>query len=152
LEKGVAYDPANAFAAYELQVGLVSGQETLNNQPTRISAQTDDGAGNITFRIFPSPDIVYNVAVIYQQAAPQFTLTTQTWAPVPDFMSYLYDSGFIARGFQYFADPRYEVEMQMFLSNLVANSEGLSESQKNLWISDRLNSLRQSAAVQSGKR
>ena len=151
LEKGVAYDPNNGLNPIELQVGLNLAMDTLPNQPTRISAQSDDGNGNITFRIFPNPDAVYNVVVIRQNAASQFASPTQTWAPIPDYLSYLYNEGFIAKAFEYLGDPRFQTAAQLFFSDLAANAEGLEQSQKNLWLQDRLNSMRQTAAAQAGR-
>ena len=152
LEKGVAYDPNNAYAAYELQVGLIIGAETLNNQPCRITTETWDNEGNVTFRIFPAPDVVYNVCVIYQNAAPQFSSVLQSWTPIPDWFSYIFNSGFRALAYDYFADPRFSSEIQLFYQNLAANAEGLSETQKSLWLQDRLSSVRQTNMVAQGKR
>ena len=151
IEKATAYDPNNANSAYELQVGLNTAVEPLNNQPTRIVAQLDDDAGNITFRLFPAPDAIYAVIVESQNAAQLFTLTTQTWNPLPDYFSGLYTTGCLAKTFEYANDPRWVPEMQMFLQQLAAASENLDLTQKNLWLSDRLNSLRQTNSVQQGR-
>lgn len=152
LEKAVAYDTNNGFAAYELQVGLNLGRENTTNQASRISTQYDDNQGNITFRIFPAPDQIYNIGLEYQNAATLFTSVENTWAPIPDYLSFLYNTGFIAKGYDYTNDSRYQGQMQMFLQDLVSASEGLSESEKNIWLTDRLNSMRETLAVQNGKR
>jgi hypothetical protein len=151
LEKAVAYDPSSGYYAFELSNELVMGAETLPNQPTRISAQYDDGAGNITFRITPAPDKVYNVVVDYQQSAPQFSSLTQTWVPIPDYLSYLVNEGFFAKGAEYCNDPRNQEAMQLFLTDLAAVSEGLSQTQKNLWLTSKINSMRQTMTAQQGR-
>lgn len=151
IEKAVAYDPTSGYQAYELQVELIKGQETQPNQPARIAAQYDNGTGLITFRIFPAPDQAYGIVVEYQNSAQLFTALTQTWAPVPDYLSYLYNEGTQAKAYEYFSDPRFQTAMQLFMSDLAANAEGLTETQKNLWLSDRLNSVRQTMMVQSGR-
>ena len=151
IEKAVAYDPNDGYAAFELQVELIKGVETNANQPTRISAQYDDGAGNITFRLFPAPSQVYNIVVEWQQSAPQFSSLTQTWAPIPDYLSYLYNEAFQAKAFEYSNDPRFTSSMQLFLTDLAAASTGLDLTQKNIWLADRLNTMRQTAAVQAGR-
>ena len=151
LEKGTAYDPANGLVAYELKVDLLKAAETLSNQPTTISAQGDDGNGNITFRIFPSPDTVYNICLEFQNAASLFTATTQTWAPIPDYISYVFNEGFDAKTFDYLGDPRFQTSMQLFYQSLTATSEGLTETQKNLWLSDRLNTIRQTNVASGGR-
>lgn len=152
IEKATAYDPNNANSAYELQVGLNTAVEPLNNQPTRIVAQLDNDAGGITFRLFPAPDTIYNVIVESQNAAQLFTTTTQTWAPIPDYYSGLVTSGMLAKTYEYANDPRYGTAMQLFLQQLAAASENLNETQRNLWLSDKMNSLRETLAVQNGRR
>jgi hypothetical protein len=152
IEKGTGYDPNNGNCAFELLNELVIAGETLPNQPTRIAKLLEDGSGNITFRLFPPPDKVYNIVVEYQQSASLFTSLTQTWGPVPDYLKYLYDEGFFAKAAEYSNDPRYMQAMQMFLTDLAANSEGLSETQKNIWLESKLNAIRQTSAVQSGRR
>jgi hypothetical protein len=152
IEKATMYDTGNANAPYELQVSLNQSVDSLNNQSNRIVAQYDDDSGNITFRMFPAPDAVYNVVVEYQNSASLFTATTQTWTPIPDYLSYLYNLGFLAKVYEYANDPRQQITLQLFLQQLAAASEGLSESQKNLWLTDRLNSMRETAAVQQGRR
>ena len=152
IEKATAYDLSNGNSAYELQVYLNKSADPLSNQPTSISAQYDDDSGNITFRVFPTPDAVYSVVVEYQKSAPQFSSLTQTWSPLPDYMSYIFNEGYMAKAYDYFSDPRYMGSMQMFLTNLAAASENLNETEKNIWLENRLNSMRQTAAVQSGRR
>ena len=97
LEKATLYDTQNGFAVFELSTKLDSAIDNNPNQPTRISVQNDDGAGHITFRIFPAPDSVYNCCLEFQNAASQFTLLSQTWSPIPDYFSYLFNQGFIAK-------------------------------------------------------
>jgi hypothetical protein len=151
IEKAVAYDPVNGFAAFELQNDLIKGADTNSNQPARIAAQYDDGNGNITFRVFPAPDAAYSIVVEYQKSAPQFASLTQTWAPIPDYLSYIFNTGFQAKGFDYSNDPRFSSSMQLFLQHLAAAAEGLDSSQKNLFLEDKLNTLRQTARVQAGR-
>ncbi len=151
IEKAVAYDPANALVAYELQVELIKGLDTNSNQPQRIAAQYDTGDGNITFRIFPAPDAVYAIVVEYQKSAPQFTSLSQTWAPIPDYLSYIVNEGYQGKAFDYSNDPRAQVSMGLFFQNVAAANVGLDSTQKNIWLADKLNTLRQTAAVQAGR-
>ncbi len=152
MEKAVCYDPSNGYSAQELQIGLIFAIETAPNQPTRISAQLDDDSGNITFRVFPAPDRVYNIVVDYQNAAQLFTSVTQLWTPIPDYLSYVYNQGFQAKAYEYLNDPRFQVTMELFLQNLAANAEGLDDSQKNIWLQDKLNTMRQMQNLQTPKR
>lgn len=151
LEKAVLYNPTSGYVATELQVELVKGEDTNPSTPQRIAAQGDDGEGNITFRIFPAPDEIYNVVLIFQNAAELFTATTDTWSPIPDYMSFVFNEGMDYKTFEYLGDPRMQSSGQLFFQSLAQMSEGLSESAKNLWLSDKLNTLRQTAAVQAGR-
>lgn len=152
LEKGTIYEPANGYLAHELSVGLLKAGESLSAQSTSIAAQYDDDEGNITFRLFPAPDQVYNVVIESQNAAQLFTSSAQMWTPIPDYLSYIYTQGMLARAYEYLNDPRWIGSMQLFYQQLSEVSEGLSESQKNLWLESRLNSIRQEQGVSSGKR
>lgn len=151
LEKAVEYDPTSGYAAAELQVQLLLGEDTLPNQTSRIAAQYDDGQGNITFRIFPAADKIYNVVLEYQNAAQLFTSTASTWSPIPDYFSAIYNDGFDYRTFTYLADPRAQTSGQSFYQSLAQMAEGLSLSEKNIWLQDKLSTLRQTAFVQSGR-
>ena len=151
LEKAVLYDPQSGYVATELQVELLKGEDTLANVPQRIAAQLDDLEGNITFRIFPSPDQIYNVVLLFQNAATLFTDVTNTWTPIPDYMSYVYNQGVDYKTFEYLGDPRAQTSGQLFFQSLAQMAEGLTESQKNLWAADRLNSIRQQNMLQTGR-
>jgi hypothetical protein len=131
---------------------LVIAGETLPNQPTRIAAVLDDASGNITFRLFPAPDRPYNIVVEFQNSAQLFSSLSQTWNPIPDYLSYIYNQGFIGRAYEYMSDPRFGPALQIFYTQLADLAEGLDTSQKNLWLADKLNSMRQTMAAQQGKR
>lgn len=148
IEKATAYDPLNGFAAYELQNGLIYAADTLPNQPARIAAVFDNGDGLITFRIFPAPDKVYSIVVEFQNAAQLFTSPTQTWAPIPDYLSFIYNTGYDYRAEEYMSDPRAMSTGQLFYTQLANFAEGLTESQKNIWLADKVNSLREISKVQ----
>jgi len=152
MEKATCYDPQNGYSAQELKIELITAGESLPNQPTRISAVADDGLGNITFRVFPAPDKVYEIVVEHQNAAQLFETTSQTWTPIPDYLSFLFNQGFQAKSYEYMNDPRFGPAMQLFYTQLTDVAEGLSESQKNIWLKDKLDSMRQMQAVQQGRR
>lgn len=142
----------NPGRSIELSNELVLASEILTNQPSTISAQLDDDNGNITFRIFPPPDRAYTLYIIYQKAAAKFTSLSQTWAPLPDYTSYLFHQGFKALCYEYMGDERFGFALQLFMQQLVAANEGLSETEKNIFLQERMNTLREQVSVQSGKR
>lgn len=151
IEKAVLYYPVNGNQTQELEVENNLAIESRPNQPTKISAQFDDGEGNITFRLVPAPDEVYNIEVTSQKAAGTFTDLTDTWSPLPDYMSYVFNTGFAAKCYEYMNDPRFQAVMQLFLQQTVAANEGLTDDQKSIFLSDRLNTQRQTQNVVQGK-
>lgn len=151
IEKAVSVQVANGGLSQELDIDNNLMAESRAGQLTRISAQLDDDAGNVTFRVFPAPDDKYQVDVTYQKAAPVFVGLTDTWAPIPDYLSYVYNEGFLARALEYKNDPRAPGAMQSFTQLLLAANQGLTDAQRNLFVTDRLNLQRQTQLVSSGR-
>jgi hypothetical protein len=125
---------------------LVLGDSSDSGRPINISSQVDDGAGNITFRLYPVPDSGYTVTVIYQKVPTLFASTTQTWAPIPDQYAYVFNAGFLATALEMVDDARFAPQQEMFLRSLVAACSGLDETQKNLILETKLVTLRQQQA------
>lgn len=133
-----AADTGTSFVSPQVQkeneVQLVLGDDTTVGRPGLLSAQGDDGAGNITFRLMPgSPDQTYLVRAIYQGKPSLFTLLTSTWSPIPDEFSYIYDTGFLALAMAVTQDPRFPEFNQRFVAHLLGAAEGLEETKKNLF-------------------
>jgi hypothetical protein len=139
LEKATVTDNTVSPAiVHELEVVLNLGEETQPNLPTRIAARLDDGNGNITFRLIPPPDKIYTVTLTYQQSAGLFKNLTDTWAPIPDYLSFLYNTGFAAKTYEYLADGRFGPLLSTFLRQVVATNGGLSESQVAIFLADHV--------------
>ena len=132
----------------ELQVALDLSEDQAQNPPVHIAARLDSGTGNITFRLLPPPDKAYIVTMTYQKAAATFAALTETWSPIPDYFSYLCNQGFAAKAYEYFGDERFPVSMAMFVRQVIAANEGLSESQKNIFLGERLNTQRETQSSQ----
>jgi hypothetical protein len=151
IEKAYITDPSDGARTTELEVSMNLAVESTPNLPARISPVFEDGSGDVTFRVFPAPAQEYIVTVTYQKAAPIFQSTSETWAPIPDYMSYLYNLGFLAKTYEYINDPRYLPTMQLFLQSTVSANQGLTETQKSIFLLDRMDLLRQQVGVQSGR-
>lgn len=106
--------------------------DSRQDRPHSISAEYDDGSGNITFRLMPCPDKVYPVSITLQQKPPVMTGMQSTWSPIPDEYSRLYNWGFLALMYMYADDPRFQYANQKFVANLLSTSEGLTETEKNI--------------------
>lgn len=153
LEKAVIFDPAapaQTSASHELEVYKVLGKESKRNRPDSIATLLDDNNGNITFRLFPVPDKVYKVDLVFQNApifVPQgANLSTTTWAPIPDKMAYIYQRGYLAQVQGIYNSQLFLAGMEMFFRQLVAAAEGLTEAEKAIYLDDQLRILRTKAA------
>jgi hypothetical protein len=135
----------------ELTVKNVMGQTNANeqDQPEFIGTVFDDNAGNITFRLLPPPDDKYNIFPVYQMKPVLFTSITQTWAPIPDEYGYVYNAGFLGLALAFFDDPRAERWLQKFALSLIGISDGLDETQKNLFLGNYLETIRQMVKSQN---
>lgn len=102
--------------------------------PAHIAPQVDDNAGNITFRLLPLPDQIYQITVIFQKRIPAlFTSLSGTWAPIPDHYSFLYQWGLTALMLAYSGNPMWQQFNSKFVAALLGIAEGLSEDQKNIF-------------------
>lgn len=138
-DTGVAISGSQAEITNIVNV-LGSGAEL--GTPNSLAPQIDDNSGNITFRILPVPDGVYQVTILFQKAIPALiTSTSSTWAPIPDKYAYVYEWGFLALMAAYLQDPKWQSYNQKFVSALLGIAEGISEDQKNIFQQAWLNSM-----------
>lgn len=147
LERGSVNDGTET---HDLEVALSQGATQTQERPTHISARLDDSNGAIVFRLFPAPDKVYTVGITYQKACPNFVTTADTWHPIPDFFSYMYNTGFLAKAYEYVGDEKFANTMQLFFKQVISASEGLKDSQKNLFLDAAINTMREVQSVQRG--
>ncbi len=108
--------------------------ESSQNRPEFVGPYSEDGTGNVTFRVFSSPDKPYPVSIHAQLAAPAVTSINQTWAPIPDYLQYVYDWGFLALMWQFSDDPRAAYANNQFKAALLGRQEGLTEEQRNIFL------------------
>jgi hypothetical protein len=127
----------------ELAVQMDLGIEATQNQPVFLAPELDNNAGSITFRLSPVPDKVYTVTITSQNAPPNFANLTDTWSPLPDYLSYLYMQGFMAKSYEYFVDERFGSTMSLFVKQLVAANGGLDQTQVNLFLGQRIDLQRE---------
>lgn len=133
LEGASATISGSSFALKEIKQDLTVGTES--GRPQSIAPQIDDNAGNITFRFLPVPDAIYTVVPYFQKRIPGlFTSLSGTWAPIPDQFQYLYSYGFLALAMAYDDDARFPVFNQKFIAHLLGAQQGLSETERNMFL------------------
>ena len=145
LEKAVMIDAGGN--AHELDVQLNIGKNDTQNQPFIISPVIEVNDGSVVFRIQPPPEQAYTVYLTWQRSASLFTSLGDPWYPIPDYFSYIYNQGYLAKTYEYLSDERFAPATQMFVKSLVAANEGLTESQVNIFLAERLITARQSQDV-----
>jgi hypothetical protein len=127
-----ATPPAWQALDARLSLGLTSDLD----RPNAIAAEVDDNAGNITFRLLPSPDQAYPISLTTQNKAALFAGTASFWAPIPDEFSYLYNFGFLALTLLYADDPRWQWANQKFVAHLLGAAQGLTATQISVFLNN----------------
>jgi hypothetical protein len=120
----------------EIQSKISLGLDSTQARPKFISAQADDGLGDITFRLMQCPDAAYPVAITIQQKPPVFTSVNQTWAPIPDEYSHIYNWGFLALMWMFADDSRFVFANQKFIAHLLAANQGLNQTEINIFLNN----------------
>lgn len=120
----------------ELKVQNNLALDSRNARPTFVGPQVEDGTGNVTFRVMPSPNAAYPIGLRVQVAAPLITSINQSWAPMPDFMQYIFSWGFLALVWAFADDARFQIANAKFTAGLLARAEGLTEEERNIFLNN----------------
>lgn len=145
LEAATSVDPVSG-KIFEIEVSQLLEKDSTPNRPQKIAPILDDNAGNITFRIYPVPDQAYPITLTFQKAAPQAVapLGTTTWSPIPDRYAFLYEQGMMALMQGMYNAQLYGLNLEIFFRQLVGAAEGLTETEKAIFLEDQLRILRTS--------
>jgi hypothetical protein len=136
---------AGPSMALELKWGAMTEDRALD-RPTFIATQESDESGTtFTFRLMPVPDQLYRVNLIYQEAPTSFAHLSDTWG-IPDQLQYIYNYFFAFFMFDYFENPKAERYRQLAVAALLARQSGLSETDRNLFLGNWLEVMKQEAS------
>lgn len=137
---------------YELTVKNNLSLDSETGRPEFIGPHVEDENGNVTFRVQPAPVANYPITVHAQLSAPEITSINQTWAPIPDFMQYIYNWGFLALIWMFSDDPRFAIANQKFMAGILGRAEGLTDTERNIFLNN-WNDLtgHQQAVMQQGQ-
>ena len=114
-------------------------------QSVAVENQQDDG---IVLRLNSIPDNAYTLSGFYQKAPNPMTSLAASWAPIPDNLGYIYDWGFLAMVGMITKDARQPMFAQKFVSHLLGTQDGLSATQRNIFIGDWLALMNEQQRVQ----
>lgn len=126
----------------ELEIHQVLGVETKKYAPAKIAAQLDNNAGTITIRFLPPPEQTYQAYLTYQKAPILATSLSATWAPIPDRYAFIYETGMLALLQGMYSPQLYALNMELFFRQLIGAAEGLSETEKAIFLEDKLRMVR----------
>ncbi len=104
-------------------------------RPSFIAVDLDNDAGQITFDVQPTADQTYPYTFVYQEAPPLMTGLTSTWGPIPDYLGYLYNWGFLALMLESVDSTRSMNARRIFVASALSVAEGLKEADRNIFIS-----------------
>jgi hypothetical protein len=117
------------------------GESIDQQQPVTLAVQLNTVGTSVKFRFLGVPDKIYSVVVWYQKFVALMTTTSSAWT-APDYMSYIYNRGFLAHLYEAKGDPRAQQEKIAFAAALLATAEGLTESEKNIFLMQYLSTPR----------
>lgn len=120
---------------FELQIKNTLTHESVQARPVYLSPHSEDGNGNMTFRVSPAPDKPYPVLMHVQNIPTPITSMNQVWS-MPDFMQYIYEAGFLALLWEFADDPRAAQQVSRFKAALLGKAEGLTEEEKNIFLNN----------------
>ncbi len=133
LEKANVVDEASK--PWECEVKRVLARDSSpSSRPKYVSNFIENGDGTFVFRVMPPPDEAYELYGIYQKAAPQITSPASLWSPIPDRYGYIVDWLFLGLMAVLLNDARWPQFNQKGIAHLLGAQQGLSETEKNIFV------------------
>lgn len=148
--EGGTVTPSMGGKSMELAVKQMLTIDTSQSRPQWCAPFLDDGTGNITFRLTPSPDQSYDIVLPYQRRAPLLMSMANTWAPVPDDKNYICQWGFLALMSLVGNDARFNEYNSKFVMSLLAAQGGLTDMERNIFLANWTRVLSQLQGAQAG--
>jgi len=133
LESAALVEP-DTLKPRQISVKMELELDAQFERPAYVATQIDDGQGNITFRLSPCPDKAYAITLTSQCKPRLLTSLASLWAPIPDEMAYVYDTGFLSLSQLLTNDPRFQIFSQRFAAHLIGRQGGLDETEKNIFL------------------
>lgn len=121
---------------FELEIKNNLSLDSTADRPRFLSPQDEDENGNMTWRVMPPPDKAYPIAINIQKTAGLIDSINDTWEPIPDFMQYVYNWGFMALMWFFADDPRAGFANQKFVAGLLGRAEGLEDEERNAFLNN----------------
>lgn len=138
----LSYPGASRIVSLNVKNNTPLGESIDQQVPATICVLQNTVGTSIKVRFLGVPDKIYAVVGWYQKFSPPITGLTSTWTP-PDHMAYIYQRGFLAELFEAFAQPALAAQQRAsFAAGLIANSEGLTVTETNMFLAQYLGNPR----------
>lgn len=124
--------------------------ESVQKRPSSAAMNLQDDSGNVTLRLNTLPDLAYIIDGLYQRAPVLMTSLANTWSPIPDHLSYIYDWGFLGFVSLLTKDARAPIFLGKFASHLLGAQDGLTAMQRNIFLGNFLDVIGQQGREQLG--
>jgi hypothetical protein len=152
IEKLWLTDPTGKVT--EITVVQTLASEAVEKRPSSAAMNEIDTDGNVTLRLNTLPDVAYGIDGSYQRAPVLMSSLANTWSPIPDHLSYIYDWGFLGFVSLLTKDARAPIFLGKFASHLLGAQDGLTATQRNIFLGNFLELLgqqgREQMTVQQG--
>jgi hypothetical protein len=135
LEQAWITDPNGVVKEITIKTSLAA--ENVIQRPQSIAVESQDDE-SVTLRLNTLPDMAYTLSGFYQKAPVDMTSLASSWAPIPNNYSYIYDWGFLAMMAMITKDARQPMFAGKFISHLLGAQDGISATQRNIFIGDWL--------------
>jgi len=134
---------------YPLQVKNVTplGESVDQQVPNTVGVQLNTVGTSVKLRFLGVPDAIYTATIWYQKFPALLPTLASAWV-VPDYMSYIYNRGFVAFCLEAMGDPRAQQHKVAFAASLLSTAEGLTESEKNIFLEQYLLNPRSTEIMQ----
>jgi hypothetical protein len=140
-------DPSGKVTQISNIVQSLAGESTAK-RPSSAAMTLMDDDGNVTLRLNTLPDVPYTIDGDYQRAPFLMASLANTWSPIPDHLSYIYDWGFLGFVSLLTKDARAPIFLGKFASHLLGNQDGLSATQRNIFLGNWLDLMGQQSREQ----
>ena len=131
----------------EIKIRLALAAESHVQRPQSVAVQYMGDDGTVSFRINAMPDQPYTMEGFYQQAPVLMSSLAATWGPIPDYLGYIYDWGFLSNVAMLTKDARFPIFAQRFNAHILGAQGGLTTMQRNIFLGNWLEVM--SAAQES---
>jgi hypothetical protein len=154
MEKLWLTDPNDDKVTEITNIASSLSAESAIKRPSSAAMNLQDDAGNVTLRLNALPDVAYIIEGYYQRAPVMMTSLANTWGPIPDHLSFIYDWGFLGFCSLLTKDARAPIFLSKFASHLLGSQDGLTAQQRNIFLGNFLETMgqqqRESLTTQQG--